>query len=61
MSIEASIANASMSLNAFKLQQAVEISVMKKTMELQELQIQALISNLPDVAPPSANVLDVKA
>ena len=61
MSIEMSIAQASMRLNEFKLQQAADIAMIKKTMELQELQIESLISNLPDVAPPCQSTIDVKA
>ena len=61
MSIEMSIANAAMSLNQIKLQQAVHIEMLKKTMELQELQITSLISQLPDVSGPSGGIIDVKA
>ena len=60
MSIEMSIAQASMSMSEFKLQQAVDLTMIKKTMELQEMQIESLISNLPDVAPPSQSIIDVK-
>lgn len=59
MSIELSIARASMDLSEFRVQQAVDIAMVKKTMELQEQQIESLISNLPAVAPPSKNIIDV--
>lgn len=60
MSMELSIARASMDLSEFKVQQAVDIAMIKKTMEVQEQQIESLISNLPDVVPPSKHFVDVK-
>jgi len=61
MSFEMSIVRAAMTMNEFKLQQAVNISMLKKTMELQELSILPLICALPDVTPPSESIIDVKA
>jgi len=59
MSIELSIARASMDLSEFRIQQAIDITMIKKNMELQEQQIESLISNLPAVTPPSRNIIDV--
>jgi len=61
MSYDMSIARAAMTMNEFKLQQAVNIEMLKKTMELQELSILPLISQMPNAAPPSGSVIDVKA
>ena len=61
MSIELSIARASMNLCDFKVQQAVDIEMIKKTMDIQEQQIESLISNLPVVAPPPMHKIDVRA
>ena len=61
MSIEMSIARTAMSINEFKLQQAANIEMLKKTMELQEMQVEALIGKLPDVAMPSGSMIDTRA
>ena len=61
MSVAMDIASASINLNEFRLKQAVEISMLKKTMELQELQVEYLIKDLPDIAAPSGSIIDVKA
>ena len=61
MSIELSIARASMNLSEFKAQQAVDVAMIKKTMDIQEQQIESLLSNLPAVAPPPMHKIDVKA
>ena len=61
MSIEMSIARTSMSLSEFKLQQALQTEMMKKTMEMQEMQIQSLISKLPDVTSAAGSIVDTKA
>jgi len=61
MSIELSIARASMGLNEFKMQQAVQIEMLKKTMEMQEMQIQSLIGKLPDIPSVTGSIVDTKA
>ena len=61
MEITLDIARASMSLSEFRFQHAIDIAMLKKTMEMQELQAEYLISKLPEVAPPSGSIIDVKA
>ena len=61
MSIEMSIARTAIALNEMKLQQAVHYSMLKKTMELQEMQMETLIGKLPEVALPSGSIVDTKA
>ena len=61
MSIEMSIARAATAMNEFKLQQALQIEMLKKTMELQELQVSALIGKLPDISGAAGGIVDVKA
>jgi len=55
------VASASMSINEFKFKQAVDVAMLKKTIELQELQAEYLIKDLPDIQPPSGSIIDVKA
>lgn len=52
------IAAASMSMSTAKLAQSVQVSVMKKVMDTQEIQLQALEAMLP---PPSGHTIDVYA
>jgi len=61
MSIVMDVANASISMSEFKFRQAIDIAMLKKTIELQELQVEYLINDLPDVTPPSGSIIDVKA
>jgi len=61
MSIEMSIARTAITLNEMKLQQAVHFSMLKKTMELQEMQMETLIGKLPEVAAPAGSFIDTKA
>ena len=60
MSIEMSIARTAMTMSEFKLQQAVNIEMLKKTMELQEMQVSSLIGRLPDISS-AGNIIDTKA
>lgn len=52
------IAAASMNISQAKVAQSVQISVMKKVMDTQEVQLQALEKMLP---PPSGHIIDVYA
>ena len=61
MSVEMSIARTAITLNEIKLQQAVHFSMLKKTMELQEAQVEALIGKLPEIQAPSGSFIDTKA
>ena len=61
MSIEMSIARTAMSMNEMKLQQAVNVEMLKKTMELQELEAATLIDKLSNVPSPTGNILDTRA
>ena len=61
MSIVMDVTNSSISLSEIKFRQAIDIAMLKKTMELQELQVEYLVKDLPDVAPPSGSIIDVKA
>ena len=61
MSITLDIARASMARSELKVKQAVDISMMKKSMELQETQLQALVNQLPNVAALSGSKIDTKA
>ena len=54
-------ARTGMSLSELRFQQAIEIAMLKKTMELQELQADYLVNQLPDVTLPSGSLIDVKA
>ena len=49
----------SIAMNQSQLMQAVNISVMKKVMDLQETQVASLVEDLQQVAPPpSGHQLD---
>jgi len=61
MSIEMSIANTAMKMSEMKVQQAVNIEMIKKAMEVQELELAALIGKLPDVSASHGGIIDVKA
>ncbi len=50
----------SIAMNQSQLMQAVNISVMKKVMDLQETQVASLVEDLQQVAPPpSGHQLDI--
>lgn len=53
-----SIAAASVNMHSTQLQQDVQLSVMKKTMDTQEQQMETLVN---EMLPPSNNLLDVLA
>lgn len=61
MSITLDVARMSMALSEFKFKQAVDISMVKKSMELQEQQIEALLSKISDAAPVSGGKIDTRA
>lgn len=65
MDLVSSIASASMSLSQFKVQQSVQISMLKKTMDTQEAAMTALVQDMmpsASVAPPSSgHIVDVLA
>lgn len=53
------IAAASMDMSAAKVQQAVQTTMLKKTMDSQEAQAEAMISQM--MPPPSSNIIDTYA
>lgn len=53
------IAALSMAMHQSELMQAVEISTMKKAMDGQEVQAQALLEMMNQIPPPSGHLLDV--
>lgn len=55
------IAQTSMSLSKFQIKQAVDISMIKKTMDLQEQQIGALINQMSKVVPAAGTKIDTRA
>ena len=61
MDIVSSVAQTSMSLSAFKVQQSVDIAMLKKTMELQELEIECLLGKMPDITQAVGSIIDVRA
>jgi len=61
MSITLDIARASMSLSEMKVKQAVDVSMMKKSMDLQEKQMESIIAGLSVVASMSGRIIDTKA
>jgi hypothetical protein len=61
MSIVTDIASASINLSELKFKQAVDIAMLKKSIEMQELQAEFLINDLPGAAPQSGSIIDVKA
>ena len=52
------IAAMSMDLSAMRVMQSVEVSMMKKTMETEEMAAQAMMDMLP---PPSNHIFDAYA
>ena len=61
MSITLDIARTSMALSEYKFKQAVDVSLIKKSIDLQEQQIESLISKISDVVPSSGGKIDTKA
>lgn len=61
MDLTSSIAAASMVSSQAKLAQAVNVAVIKKSIDQQETQGAALIELLETAAPPSNHILDVRA
>ena len=65
MDLVSSIASASMSISQFKVQQAVQVSMLKKTMDSQEAAMTALVQDmLPSVnvtPQTTGNIIDVFA
>lgn len=49
MDLTMSIASASMTLSEFKTQQALDVTMMRKVMDLQEVQALSLIESIPEM------------
>ena len=61
MSITLDIARTSMALSEYKVQQAVDISMIKKSMEVQEQQMESLLSQISGVVPSVGSKIDTRA
>ena len=61
MNISVNAAQATTALNKFQIKQAVDISMIKKTMDLQESQFDALISQMSGVMSSSGARIDTRA
>ena len=61
MNITLDIARTSMALSEYKFKQSVDVSMIKKSMELQEKQIESLLIKLSDTVPPDGIKIDTKA
>jgi len=61
MDITLDVARTSINLSEFKVQQAIDISMLKKTMETQEMQAENLIKDLPESLQLTGSIIDVKA
>ena len=61
MSITLDIARTGMALSEYKVQQAVDISMIKKSMEVQEQQMESLLSQISGVVPSVGSKIDTRA
>jgi len=61
VNISVNAAQATTALNKFQIKQAVDISMIKKTMDLQESQFDALISQMSGVMSSSGARIDTRA
>jgi len=50
-----------MALSEYKVQQAVDISMIKKSMEVQEQQMESLLSQISGVVPSVGSKIDTRA
>ena len=57
----ASVGAASIEMHLSQLQQSVDVSMAKKAMDLQEAQMQTLLSGMPAAQPFSGHLLDTRA